>query len=193
MGAMQVQDGILDFWFGSRDSAEYGKARALWFRKDDATDGAMRGRFGADVETALEGGFSDWTEPRHLLARVLLLDQFTRNVFRGTPRAFAGDGPALALSRSAIARGDDSVLAPVERWFLYMPFEHAEDADAQQASLELFARLRDETGMTDPLAWAERHAAVIRRFGRYPHRNAILGRESTAGEIAFLAQPGSGF
>ena len=100
---------------------------------------------------------------------------------------------ALDVSTAVVANRGDRTLAPVERWFLYMPFEHAEDSAAQQASLELFTRLRAETGLGDPLSWAERHAAVIRRFGRYPHRNAILGRDSTAEEIEFLAKPGSGF
>jgi uncharacterized protein (DUF924 family) len=193
MGAMHVQDEILDFWFGPRGGAEYGKSRALWFRKDNAVDQAIRARFGAAVEAALAGGFCEWTAARQRLARVLLLDQFTRNIFRDTPRAFAGDALALRAATAAVANGYDSTLAPVERRFLYMPFEHAEDAAAQQVSLELFTRLRDETGLDDPLAWAERHAAVIRRFGRYPHRNAILGRQSTPEEIEFLAGPGSAF
>jgi uncharacterized protein (DUF924 family) len=193
MEAMHMQDEILDFWFGPRIGTDYGKPRALWFRKDDAVDEAIRARFGAAVETALAGGFAEWSAPRDALARVLLLDQFTRNIFRDTRRAFAGDDLALCVSKAAVANCDERTLAPVERWFLYMPFEHAEDSAVQQASLELFTRLRDETGLGDPLPWAERHAAVIRRFGRYPHRNAILGRESTAEEIEFLAKPGSGF
>jgi uncharacterized protein (DUF924 family) len=190
-GAMQ--DEILDFWFGTRGSAQYGKPRALWFRKRSAVDQTIRTRFGAAVETALAGGFGEWTAARDALARVLLLDQFTRNIFRDTPRAFAGDALALGVAKAAVASGGDATLIPVERWFLYMPFEHAEAVAAQQASLELFTRLRDETGLTDPLAWAERHAAVVRRFGRYPHRNAILGRESTPEEIEFLARRGSRF
>lgn len=188
-----MHDEILDFWFGPRDSAEYGKSRALWFRKDAAVDRFIRDRFGAAVETALAGGFAEWTAPRHALARVLLLDQFTRNIHRETQRAFTGDNLALGISRAAVARRDDRELIPVERWFLYMPFEHAEDPVAQQTSLELFTGLRDETGLSDPLEWAKRHAAVIRRFGRYPHRNAILGRESSVDEIEFLATAGSGF
>ena len=184
---------VLDFWFAPRDSAEHGRPRELWFRKDPAVDGSIRSRFGAAVATALDGGFADWTAPRAALARVLLLDQFTRNIFRDTPRAFAGDVLALRISKTAVANGDDRSMIPVERRFLYMPFEHAEDPSAQAASLVLFAQLRDETGERDPLVWAERHAAVIRRFGRYPHRNAILGRESTAEEIAYLATAGSSF
>jgi uncharacterized protein (DUF924 family) len=190
---MRLQEEILDFWFGPRDSATFGESRALWFRKDDAVDRSIGERFGAAVETALAGGFGDWIAPRHVLARVLLLDQFTRNIFRETARAFAGDSIALGASKAAVDKGDDRALAPVERWFLYMPFVHAEDLTAQQKSLELFTTLRDETGLGDPLVWSERHAAVIRRFGRFPHRNAFLGRASTPEEVAFLAKPGSGF
>jgi len=190
---MHMQDEILDFWFGPRGSAEHGKSRALWFRKDSAVDQVIHARFGGAVETALAGGFGDWSTPRGALARVLLLDQFARNIYRETPQAFAGDSLALGVSRTAVANRDDQKLMPVERWFLYMPFEHAEDPAVQQTSLELFTKLRDETGLSDPLKWAERHAAVIRRFGRYPHRNAILGRESTAEEIEFLATAGSRF
>ena len=188
-----MQDEILDFWFAPRDSAKHGQTRELWFGKDAAVDQSIRARFGAAVETALAGGFGEWTTPYGALARVLLLDQFTRNIYRETPRAFAGDILALAISRAALANRDDQALMPVERWFLYMPFVHAEDPAAQQRSLQLFARLRDETGLSEPLMWAERHAAMIHRFGRYPHRNAILGRESTAEEIEYLATGGRGF
>jgi uncharacterized protein (DUF924 family) len=167
--------------------------RKEWFRKDAAFDAAIRDRFGAEVETALAGGFADWTDPRAALARVLLLDQFTRNIFRDSPRAFAGDKLALATAQEAIVRGDDAALNPVERRFLYLPFSHAEDASAQERAVALCTRLRDETGDGDPLLWAEKHAAVIRRFGRYPHRNATLGRTSTPEEITFLREAGSRF
>ncbi|HXX85792.1 MAG TPA: DUF924 family protein [Casimicrobiaceae bacterium] len=187
-----MRETILDFWFGKPGTGGYGKERDEWFRKDAAFDETIRARFGAAIETALAGGFADWTDDRGLLARVLLLDQFTRNVYRDTPRAFAGDVLALELARGAVARGVDRSLIPVERWFLYMPFEHAEDVAAQEMGLELFARLRDH-GLGGPLPWAQRHAEVVRRFGRFPHRNAILGRASTAEEIAFLSTPGSSF
>jgi len=188
-----TQDSILDFWFGRPGSAQYGQERGEWFRKVPAFDAEIRSRFRETVEAALAGGYADWTAPRAVLARVLLLDQFTRNAFRDTPRAFAGDRLALSIATGAVARGDDRELIPVERWFIYLPFTHAEDLTAQERSVELFARLRDETGLADPLKWAERHAAVIRLFGRYPHRNAILGRESTPEEAAFLSAPGSRF
>jgi uncharacterized protein (DUF924 family) len=189
----ETQDQILEFWFGASGSADHGRMRSEWFRKDLAFDAAIRDRFGAAVETALAGGFTDWTAPRAALAHVLLLDQFTRNIFRDSPRAFAGDRLALATAEAVIGRGGDAALTPVERRFMYLPFTHAEDASAQTRAIALCTRLRDETGDGDPLFWAEKHATVIRRFGRYPHRNAILGRTSTPEEIAFLARPGSRF
>lgn len=188
-----MPEAILEFWFGRPGSAGYGDSRDEWFRKSPAFDAVIRERFGTAIETALAGGFADWTSPRPALARILLLDQFTRNAFRDTPRAFAGDPLALTLAREAVARGDDDQLVAVERSFLYLPFVHAESAGAQERALELFRRLRETSGLAEPLMWAERHARVIQLFGRFPHRNSILGRESTAEEIAFLAAPGSRF
>ena len=185
-----VPEDVLEFWFGPRPHATRGE----WFRKDPDFDTAIRTRFGAAVESALGGAFGEWTvKPHGILARVILLDQFTRNIFRDTARAFAGDAAALADATHAIDRGCDRELDRYERWFLYMPFEHAEDWPAQQRSLELFGRLAEETGDRSPLEWAEKHAEVVRRFGRYPHRNAILGRLSTSEELRFLAEPGSSF
>jgi uncharacterized protein (DUF924 family) len=190
---LPLRDEILEFWFGRPDTPGFGEAHAEWFRKDAAFDAALHARFGSVVDAALAGGFAEWVDPRGTLARVLLLDQFTRNNYRDTPRAFAGDALALSLAQQAVARQDDAALIPVERWFLYMPFEHAETMSAQEQSVNLFARLEAESGMADLVVWAERHAAVIRRFGRFPHRNAILGRASTPEEVAFLATPGSRF
>jgi uncharacterized protein (DUF924 family) len=190
MAATPLSDAVLDFWFGPVPHA----ARDVWFRKDPAFDAAIRARFGAAVESALAGTpGTDADTPRGALAAVVLLDQFTRNIFRDTPRMFAGDARALAIATAAAARGEDRALSPHERWFLYLPFEHAEDPVAQAQSLALFTRLAAETGNEAPLAWAKKHEEVIRRFGRYPHRNAILGRASTPEEIAFLAEPGSRF
>jgi len=188
-----LQEEILEFWFGHAGTAEYGSTRDVWFRKDTLFDAAIRERFGAAIATAIAGGFADWTSPRGVLARIVLLDQFTRNCFRDTPGAFAGDRQALSLAKDAVARGDDRVLIAVERWFMYMPLVHAESTAAQEQALSLFRRLRDETGLAKPLVWAERHADTIRRFGRFPHRNAIVGRDSTPEELAFLAAPGSRF
>lgn len=181
---------ILDFWFGPAPHA----ARDEWFRKDATFDATIRAHFGDAVAAALGGAYGDWTEtPRGALARVLLLDQFTRNIFRDTQHAFAGDPLALATAVAAVDVGHDRALDMYERWFLYLPFEHAEDRTMQDRSLSLFARLRDETGEASALEWARKHAAIVRRFGRYPHRNAILGRASTPEEIVFLQEPGSRF
>ena len=181
---------ILLFWFGAPPHSP----RDVWFRKDPAFDAAIAREFGPAVLHALDGGWPSWVaEPQGALARILLLDQFTRNIYRDGPRAFAGDALALAAAEALVARGDDAGLDPFERWFAYLPFEHAESLPMQQRSLALFTRLADETGLTAPLEWAQKHAAVIRRFGRYPHRNVQLGRVSTPEEIAFLDQPGARF
>ena len=184
-----LADDILAFWLGAGTSA-----RDEWFRKDPAFDAAIRAHFGATVEAALGGAYTAWAgEPRGALALVLLLDQFTRNLYRGSAKMFAGDAQALAVADAAVAAGHDRALGAFERAFLYMPFEHAESLAAQDRSLALFTRLAEETGLESPLEWAQKHAAVVRRFGRYPHRNAILGRVSTPEEIAFLTQPGASF
>ncbi len=185
-----MQETILAFWF----SPEPGAERPEWFRKDAAFDALVRTRFGNAIETALAGGFRDWeSTARGALARVLLLDQFTRNAYRGTPRSFAGDAQALATADAAITASHDRSLLPVERWFLYLPFEHSESTAVQERSVALFARLAAETGLASPLEWAEKHAVIIRRFGRFPHRNEILGRPSTPEEVAFLREAGSRF
>ncbi|HVF62705.1 MAG TPA: DUF924 family protein [Casimicrobiaceae bacterium] len=181
---------VLQFWFDSEPHV----VRDAWFRKDHAFDARIRDAFGDAVEQAIAGRFDDWSSSPHgALARVILLDQFTRNIFRDTPRAFAGDEQALATAIDAVDRGFDRELDRYERWFLYMPFEHSERADMQERSLALFGALSRESGDASALDWAQKHADIVRRFGRYPHRNAILGRESTAEEIAFLSQPGSRF
>jgi uncharacterized protein (DUF924 family) len=185
---------ILAFWFGSSGSAQRLAARDVWFRKDPEFDAEIRDRFAPMVTVALAGGFGAWcANAEGSLARVLLLDQFTRNIHRETPESFAGDARALATAMEAVDRELDRKLDALGRWFLYLPFEHAEDRDAQQRSLALFGALAGETGLTEPLAWARRHADVVARFGRFPHRNAILGRESTPAEVAFLAEHGSRF
>lgn len=181
---------ILDFWFPPGTRAE----RDVWFRKDDAFDREIRDRFGTALAAGIAGAFGEWcTTARGALARVVLLDQLTRNAFRGTAQAFAGDAGALATAEDAIERGHDRALDPHERWFLYMPFEHSEDLAMQERGVALFEALAAETGVDAPLPWAVKHLDVIRRFGRFPHRNEILGRASTPEELAFLEQPGSRF
>ena len=181
---------VLDFWFGDTTVD-----RPEWFRKDPGFDDRIRQRFGALIERALTGDLDRWADaPYSALARIVLLDQFTRNVFRDTPRAFAGDAQALAAARQMVAQGFDRELPPLQRGFVYLPFEHAESAEAQAESLRLFGALAAEVpALADKLLWAEKHAQVIARFGRYPHRNAVLGRVSTPDEVAFLAEPGSRF
>jgi uncharacterized protein (DUF924 family) len=186
---------VLDFWFLPADHAGYGAYRPEWFRKDNAFDAAIRERFGAAVEAALSGTPGEESDEA-LLARILLLDQFTRNIYRGTPRAFAGDAQALQIAESLVSAGRDKNLTPWQRWFAYLPFEHAESLLDQERSVALFAGLRREVqheAFDSAHDYALRHRVVIARFGRFPHRNAILGRASTAEEIEFLKQPGSSF
>jgi len=186
----QLAEEILTFWFSSGPHED----REVWFRKDDAFDGEIRERFGEAIAAGLAGAFGEWcTTPRGSLARVILLDQFTRNAFRGTPQAFAADARALATAKQALQREFDRELDPYERWFMYMPFVHSEDLATQDQAVTLFVALATETGLDSPLPWTQRHRDVIARFGRFPHRNEILGRPSTPEELAFLAQPGSRF
>jgi uncharacterized protein (DUF924 family) len=188
-------DQVLEFWFGTPQQADTEPMRALWFAKDPAFDREIAERFGPLIERALRDELPDWAwEPGPALARVLLLDQFTRNAFRDTPRAFAGDALALRAARSMIEQGQDQQLRPLQRSFVYLPFEHAEGLAEQDEALRLFGALAEAApGLAGNLEWAEKHRAIIARFGRFPHRNAILGRPSTPEELAFLQQPGSRF
>lgn len=189
--------GILDFWFLTPDHPGFGHYRAEWFRKDAAFDEIIRQRFTGQIEEALDGGLHDWEGTAEgSLARILLLDQFTRNLFRGTARSFSGDAEALALAQRLVGSGRDKDLSPIRRWFIFLPFEHSESLLNQEQSVALFAALRREAqqpAFDNALDYAERHRAVIERFGRFPHRNEILGRPSTVEEIDFLRQPGSTF
>ncbi|MBI2380254.1 MAG: DUF924 domain-containing protein [Gammaproteobacteria bacterium] len=187
-------DEILRYWFGAPGEPEWGQPRRIWFAKSQATDAEIALRFGASVEAALAGELDGWAaEPEGLLALAILLDQFPRNLFRGQARAFAGDAAARALASRAVAAGWDAELAPLRRVFLYLPFEHGEAAADQDQSLRLFRQLESYPETRGFLRWAEEHAAVISRFGRFPHRNAALGRENTPEEQDYLAQPGAGF
>ena len=188
---------ILDFWYLPPGDPGHGKSRPEWFRKDAAFDLLIRERFGDRIEQALAGGFLEWDgEPRGALARIILLDQFTRNMFRGTARAFAGDAQALKLATELVASGRDKNLDPWQRWFAYLPFEHSESLIEQERSVALYTALARETqapAFDSALDYAGKHRVIIARFGRFPHRNAILGRLSTAEESEFLKQPGSSF
>ena len=180
---------VLDFWFGAPGSRERGRPRKAWFKKSEPFDAEIRRRFLVTWEQAARGELERWqATPLASLALAVTLDQFPRNMFRGTARAFASDSPALAAAMGTIARGFDRLLSPLERLFIYMPFEHAEDLAAQRRSIALFHALAPVD-----MKYAKRHYEIIARFGRFPHRNAILGRQSTAEEIAFLKERGSSF
>lgn len=183
---------VLDFWFGpAPDMAGRG---ALWFGKDAATDERIRDRFQATLEQARRGELADWADnPEGALALIVVLDQFSRNIHRDSPPAFAADDLARRYARQALERGHDRRLEPVRRVFLYLPFEHSEDPADQRLSVKLFAALDGDPAVGDVYEYALRHYCVIQRFGRFPHRNAILGRESTAEEAEFLERPGSRF
>lgn len=184
---------VLQFWFSER-------SRPLWFEKNQAFDDEIRRRFGAAVDAACNGELESWSRtPESALALVLLLDQFTRNVYRGTPRAFAGDARARAVARAAIDRGLDRQLPLDRRHFFYLPFEHSENADDQRRCVALFrawAEAHDgaqRDRAMEQMKYVYRHQEIVERFGRFPHRNAILGRESTPEELAFLNEPHSSF
>jgi uncharacterized protein (DUF924 family) len=186
---------VLDFWFGAPGTPGAGERRKAWFAKDLAFDTEIRARFGSLVGAALAGALDGWAaQVPTALARVLLLDQFTRNAFRDTAAAFSGDALALAAARAMCAAGQDLQLPPLQRAFAYLPFEHAESLPAQDEAVRLFTALaREDASLQDMLDYAERHRVVIARFGRFPHRNEVLGRASTDEERAFLLQPGSRF
>jgi len=193
---------VLTFWFGD-DVSEDGCApekTAMWFTKSERTDELIRQRFEAAVRAAAAGEYSGWAETAEgTLAAIILLDQFSRNIYRGRAESFANDARALDLCLRGLSRQMDRALLPVQRVFLYLPLEHAEDLTCQDRSVALFTKLRIEAPpgfrqMADSyLDYAERHRTVIRRFGRYPHRNQILGRLSTPEESEWLKQPGSSF
>ena len=191
---------VLDFWFG--DSLENGwperSRNGLWFRADEQLDEEIRERFGAMVEAALQQEWVDWeARPAGRLALIILLDQFTRNIYRGTPQAFRGDHRAITLAMEGMARSMDRQLPWIGRVFFYMPLMHAEDLDLQDECLSAFHQLQEEMPahlqdqVDNNIRFAEEHRDIIQRFGRFPHRNAALGRESTEEEIAFLEQAGS--
>ncbi len=209
--ALAPAQAVLDFWFGAPDDPGHASSRPQWFVKDAAFDASIAQRFGAVIEQALAGALTGWADqplaasadqplaaladkPLGALALVIVLDQFTRNVFRDQARAFAGDAMALATARALVAGGAVLGLTGVQRQFVYLPFEHAEDLSTQRDSLRLFEQLEhDQPALKGLLDWAKRHHDIVARFGRFPHRNAALGRASSAEELAFLQTPGSGF
>lgn len=179
---MQAAD-ILHFWFEELTEKQH-------FAQDPALDAMIRVRFGATWQAAQRGELWDWRlSPEGRLAEILVLDQFSRNMHRGSPQAFAQDTLALVLAQELVAGGHDVHLQPPQRAFAYMPYMHSESALIHQQAMRLFA----QPGLENNLAFEVRHHDIIARFGRYPHRNAVLGRPSTPSEIAFLAEPGSSF
>lgn len=185
---------VLDFWFADGPDTP----RKAWFQRDDEFDAEIRARFGPLVPAAREGALDGWAAtPEGALALFILLDQFPRNLFRGHPDAFASDPHALAMARDLVLRQRmDLRVTPTQRIFFYLPFEHAEDMAAQDLSVALFEGLRDNPAAAAPggsIDYAWRHRVVIARFGRFPHRNTTLGRDSTPAELTYLAQPGAGF
>lgn len=203
MAVMARSDEVRAYWFGAApaDEAALVAQYPLWFTKRAETDTEIRARFGDLVEEALAGGLEGWeANAGDGVALVLLLDQFTRNIFRDTPRAFAGDGRALALAGRLAEQDDWQTLSPVEQAFVLMPYMHAEDVEAQRHGVAAFERLAAGVpagplrGLLDNMThYAVLHRDIIERFGRFPHRNRILGRETTAEEAEFLTQPNSSF
>ncbi|NMO16515.1 DUF924 domain-containing protein [Pyxidicoccus fallax] len=187
---MASAEEVLGFWFGDSDQPQ-----EKWFMGGEAFDEECRRRFLAAHEDAAAGRLRDWRdEPRSCVALLLLLDQIPRNLFRGTPRAFATDALAREVARHALARGLDVTLPPVWRWFMYLPFEHSEEAHDQRLAVALFEMLAlYHPDSLESLDYARRHRDVIERFGRFPHRNVALGRPSTPEEERFLQEPGSSF
>ncbi|MEK9967858.1 MAG: DUF924 family protein [Ferrovibrio sp.] len=195
-------DDVLDFWFDRKPGHERNSAlvhRDVWFKKNDDFDTEIRRRFASAVEAALAEGFADWAGTAEgTLALLILLDQFPRNLFRDQAKAFAGDARARAVAHQAVDRGFDIALPPVMRMFFYLPFEHSEHLPDQELAHLLFSALDKDMldkGLPglDLAGWAEKHRVIVARFGRFPHRNAALGRESSPEEIEFLKQPGSSF
>jgi uncharacterized protein (DUF924 family) len=185
---------VLAFWFGGEGEPGYGEFRSQWFQKDEAFDREVTDRFAGLYDEAAAGELDGWREEAEsCLALVIVLDQFPRNMFRGDARTHATDGKALDAAKYAIEQALDRELPPFQRMFLYMPFMHAEDARDQRISVGLFEGLAGEAGGPDVVEYAVGHRDIVERFGRFPHRNALLGRETTPEEAEFLTQPGSSF
>ena len=190
--ARDCPEAILAFWFGTGE--ERGRRRAAWFKKDAAFDDKILSRFLETYELAASGQLVHWNGlAQTCLALIVVLDQFPRNMFRGSPRAFAADALARETTLCALKHGFDTAMEPVERQFTYLPLEHSETLDDQQQCLTLMRSLSEFPETRDLHVWAEKHLLLIERFGRFPHRNAVLGRESTLDELEFLKSPGSGF
>ena len=199
---METADAILEFWFGSDldDAKVAEQKKKLWWSKDVAVDDIILQRFEKSTLSAVDGSLNAWeSTPRGLLALILLTDQFPRNMYRGTSKSFAFDASALRLIKRALEQGLVQSLRPIERVFAYLPLEHSESIQDQERAVKLFEQLANEVPAIHKSTFegfsrfAIRHRDVIARFGRFPHRNEILGRTSTDEEIAFLKTAGSSF
>lgn len=192
----QIQ-AVLKFWFGDlqTEQSSYEQRRKFWFGKQPDFDAAIRQQFESVYKQAAAGELEHWQQtPLGCLALVILLDQFPRNMFRDTPQAFATDSQAVKVAQQALAQGFDRQIQPIQRMFIYLPFEHSENLEHQKQSVALSQQLQvDAPELADVFDYAVRHKVIIDRFGRFPHRNRILRRESTPEEIEFLKQPGSSF
>lgn len=185
---------VLDFWFGREDDPEYGQFREEWFRKDPEFDYRVTEQFADLYEEAAAGELDGWRDDaERCLALVIVLDQFPRNMFRGDGRTHAEDDRALGTAKYAVEHALDRELPAFQRMFLYMPFMHSESVADQHRSVELFERLAAGEGAPDVVSYAVGHRDIVKRFGRFPHRNEILGRETTPEEAEFLTTEGSSF
>ena len=191
---MNAPGHVLAFWFGRPDDPAYPKKREKWFKKDAAFDDEITTQFLPLYETAVSGGLDRWRAAApDCLALILVLDQFPRNMFRDSARAFATDAMARAAAQHAVEQGFDKTVPPVHRAFFYLPFEHGEALDDQRRSVALFGDCEPHDEYRNALDYALRHMVVIERFGRFPHRNEILGRASTPDEVDFLRHSEKGF
>ena len=193
-GVKATPEEVLAFWFGREGEEGYGELREAWFSRDPDFDREIHDRFEDVYEEAVAGELEAWKEEaQSCLALIVVLDQFPRNMFRGDARMYAADGLALAAARHAVERAYDRELPPFQRMFVYLPFEHSENLENQRFSVELFRRLSEEIDSEDLMVYAVQHLRIVERFGRFPHRNEILGRRTTPEEAEFLKEPGSSF
>jgi uncharacterized protein (DUF924 family) len=185
---------LLNFWFGSPKTPTFGQPRKFWFVKDPAFDLDLKQRFLETYQRACKGQYDNWPQTTlGSLALILVFDQLPRNFFRDSSQAFATDARALAIAQELVASRCDRQLVPVQRWFVYLPFEHSENLEHQHQAVALFEQLSADPDSTRAIEYAYKHRDVIQRFGRFPHRNTRLNRPSTPEELEFLRQPGSRF
>ncbi len=185
MSVQAIASLILNFWFGEPGTSNYAQYKDFWFQSTPEFDAQIRTQFESIYKRAMKGELNVFSEtPEGSLALVILLDQFPRNMYRGTPQAFSSDEKALTIANIAVKKKFDQNLSPIQRIFLYLPYEHSENMENQEQSVKLFEKLGDELA----LKYAIEHRNVITQFGRFPHRNAILGRASTSEEIKFFQE-----